>query len=92
MPDLRRLILLSVISVLASLSVTASALATTFSRTPPRSRSRSARAAWPYQSEIAVSGLIGPITDVNVTLSRRGHTNPDDIDVLMSRRAATTSC
>lgn len=37
----------------------------------------------PYPSEIAVSGLTGPITDVNVTLFKVGHINPDDIDVFL---------
>ena len=39
--------------------------------------------ASPYPSEIAVSGLIGPITDMSVTLHRFGHTYPADVDILL---------
>ncbi|MGH2663526.1 MAG: Calx-beta domain-containing protein [Actinomycetota bacterium] len=40
-------------------------------------------AASPYPSEIAVSGLSGPVTDVNVRLVGLTHTNPDDLDLLL---------
>ena len=72
LPDLRRLILLSVISVLASLAVTASASAATFFSNPTPTKipgsGSAGRAAPSFPSEITVSGLVGPITDVNVTL------------------------
>ncbi len=87
MPDLRRLILLSVVSVLASLAVTASASAATFFSNPTPikipSGSEDFGAAAPYPSGIAVSGLVGPITDVDVTLHRVGHTWPDDMDIVL---------
>ena len=39
--------------------------------------------ATPYPSAIAVSGLTGTITDVNVTLTGLSHTFPEDVDVLL---------
>ena len=39
--------------------------------------------AAPYPSEIAVSGLTGPIAGVAVTLHRFGHTLPGDVDILL---------
>jgi hypothetical protein len=37
----------------------------------------------PYPSTIAVSGLTGPITDVNVTIYGWSHTFPDDVGVFL---------
>ncbi len=37
----------------------------------------------PYPSTIAVSGVVGTITDLNVTFSGLSHTFPDDIDALL---------
>jgi len=84
MPDLRRLILLSVVSVLASLAVTASASAAElFTNSSPIKIPASGTfgVASPYPSEIAVSGMTGPVTEVNVTLHRVGHAFPADIAV-----------
>lgn len=39
--------------------------------------------ASPYPSDIVVSGVAGPMTDVKVTLFGVSHTFPDDIDVLL---------
>ncbi len=39
--------------------------------------------ATPYSSTIVASGLVGAITDVNVTLTNINHTFPDDIDILL---------
>lgn len=39
--------------------------------------------ASPYPSSVSVAGMPGPITDVNVTLHRFGHTFPTDVDVLL---------
>jgi len=39
--------------------------------------------ATPYPSTIAVSGLSGTTTDVNVTLTGLTHTWPDDLDILV---------
>ncbi|MCL5097165.1 MAG: hypothetical protein M1608_06505 [Candidatus Omnitrophica bacterium] len=40
-------------------------------------------AATPYPSTISVSGLVGTVSKVTVSLFRVNHTYPDDIDVLM---------
>jgi hypothetical protein len=40
--------------------------------------------ATPYPSTIEVSGLAGPVSDVNVTLNDFGHQFPADVDVLLS--------
>jgi subtilisin-like proprotein convertase family protein len=86
-PGLRGLILLCVLSVLASLAVTASASAATLFTNPtpikPPASSADFGPAAPYPSEIAVSGLVGPIANVAVTLHRVGHTRPDDLDILL---------
>lgn len=84
--DLRRLIMLSVLGVLASLSVTASASAATFFSNPTPMKIPASGASGPptpFPSQIAVSGLVGPISDVNVTLQGVGHTWPDDLDILL---------
>ena len=39
--------------------------------------------AFPYPSNIAVAGLGGMVSDVNVTLTNINHVNPDDIEALM---------
>ncbi len=39
--------------------------------------------ASPYPSPVVVSGMTGPITDVNVTLHRVGHSFPNDIRALL---------
>lgn len=44
---------------------------------------RESTSALPYPSEIAVSGMSGPITDVNVTLHRVGHRSPNRISVIL---------
>jgi subtilisin-like proprotein convertase family protein len=86
MPDLRGLILLSVVSALAALVlVAAPASADSFSNPTPIKipASGTSGPASPYPSQIAVSGMSGPITDVNVTLHRVGHTLPADMAVLL---------
>ncbi|MFM1768221.1 MAG: hypothetical protein RJA22_750 [Verrucomicrobiota bacterium] len=40
--------------------------------------------AIPYPSEITVSGLAGPVTNVSVTLHRFIHTYPADVDILLT--------
>lgn len=40
-------------------------------------------AATPYPSTASVAGVVGVVTDVNVTLLGLTHTNPDDIDVML---------
>ena len=39
--------------------------------------------ASPYPSSVTVDGMTGPITDVNVTLHRFGHTNPADVRMVL---------
>lgn len=41
-------------------------------------------AASPYPSPIAVSGLVGQISDVNVTFNDFTHSAPDDVDALVT--------
>jgi hypothetical protein len=87
LPNLRRLILLSVLCALASLAVSASASAASFFSNPtlikiPDAQNTDPYAA-PYPSEIAVSGFVGLISDVDVTLHRVGHTVPDNLSVLL---------
>ncbi len=88
MPDLRRLILLSVVSALAALllvAAPASATTQSFANQDPITipASGDIGAATPYPSSVVVSGITGPITDVNVTLHRVGHASPHDIGVLL---------
>jgi subtilisin-like proprotein convertase family protein len=83
MPDLRGLIVLSVVSAVAALLlVAAPASADSFSNPTPITVAGGGKAS-PYPSEIAVSGMTGPITDVNVILHRFGHTRPDAMDILL---------
>ncbi len=81
---LRRLILLSVLCVLASLAaaVTPASAAELFNNPAPITIPDSGPAS-PYPSEIAVSGMTGPIADMSVTLHRFGHTYPADVDILL---------
>jgi subtilisin-like proprotein convertase family protein len=91
-PDLRTLILLFVLCVLASLAVTASASAATLFTNPTLINipgSSTSGPASPYPSEIAVSGLTGPITNVAVTLHRFGHTSPAEVDILLVSPSGT---
>ena len=88
MPDLRRLILLSVVSALAALllvAAPASATTQSFANQGPIKipASGDIGAATPYPSAVVVSGMPGPITDVNLTLHGVGHTAPGDIGVLL---------
>ncbi len=51
--------------------------------TPPTTPTQSVQPFTPYPSSIAVTGLAGTITDVNVTLNGFTHVRPEDIDVLL---------
>ena len=80
-------ILLSVVLAIASLMLVAGpASAETFSNTTlikiPASGTGPGPAS-PYPSSVLVSGMSGPITDVNVTLHRVGHTSPHEIQILL---------
>lgn len=79
---------------LAMLVLAPAAGATTFSggglAVPAASSSDGAGVANPYPSTIAVSGLSGTVTDVNVTLDGLNHTFPDDLDVLLVGPAGQT--
>jgi subtilisin-like proprotein convertase family protein len=84
MPDLGGLILLSVVSAVAALllvAAPASAATQSFANQDPITIPAEG-AASPYPSSVVVSGITGPITDVNVTLHRVGHASPHDIGVL----------
>jgi subtilisin-like proprotein convertase family protein len=83
LPVLRRLILLSALCLLTSLAVTASTSAATLFTNTNQITIPDDGSASPYPSEISVSGLNGPITDVSVTLHRFGHADPDDVDILL---------
>jgi subtilisin-like proprotein convertase family protein len=82
-PVVHRLILLVAFCGLASLAVTASTSAATLFTNPSQITIPDDGSASPYPSEITVSGLNGPITDISVTLHRFGHADPDDADVLL---------
>ncbi len=41
------------------------------------------RAATPYPSNITVSGEVGVVSDVNVTITGLTHTRPDDVEILL---------
>ncbi|HEX8083258.1 MAG TPA: Calx-beta domain-containing protein [Solirubrobacteraceae bacterium] len=71
-----RRILAVAATVLAALLAAAPASAATFTN-------EGAAVAIPGDSAIPVSGLEGPITDVNVTLNGVAHTRPDDIDIIL---------
>jgi len=80
-------ILLSVVLAIASLMLVAGpASAETFSNTTlikiPASGTGPGPAS-PYPSSVLVSGMSGPITDVNVTLHRVGHTSPHELQILL---------
>jgi subtilisin-like proprotein convertase family protein len=47
--------------------------------------------ASPYPSELSVSGMRGPISDLKLTLHRFGHTNPRDVDILLASPDGATS-
>jgi subtilisin-like proprotein convertase family protein len=74
-----RLILLAPLCLVATSLVPAQ---TTFSNMDPITIN-DASTANPYPSTIAVSGLGGSITDVNVTLTNFNHQFPDDVGVLL---------
>ena len=72
-------------AALALVAVTPAATAATgtFANTSPITIADDTSAT-PYPSAIAVSGLAGPVSDVNVTLNDFGHGFPADVDVLLS--------
>ncbi len=83
LPDVRGLILLSVLCLLASLGAGASASAAELFTNPSPITISDGGPASPYHSEIAVSGLNGPITDMSITLHRFGHDFTGDADILL---------
>ena len=79
--------LIVVCVLLAAVVATGVALAVTFTNSGAISITDAVpkpTKATPYPSAIAVSGLAGTITDVNVTLNGLTHSAPDDIDVLVT--------
>ena len=78
-----RLAQVAVLCILgAGLFAAASARAATFTNTTPIVIPAVSDAA-PYPSPITVSGVPGPITDVNVKLNGYSHTSPSDIGVVL---------
>ncbi|MDR7364669.1 Ig-like domain repeat protein, partial [Nocardioides marmoribigeumensis] len=81
-------LLLAVAGVVA-LPISADAATVTFSNTSaiavndPAGVGTGPGVAGPYPSQIAVSGMTGTISDVNVTLSNVTDDYPDDLDVLL---------
>ena len=72
----------------ASLTLAASAHAVTFSNAAPiaisdASPTQVPSASTPYPAAIAVSGVVGPVTQVTATLHGFAHTCPTDVDVLL---------
>jgi hypothetical protein len=63
--------------------------ATTIAVPPPQGSSESA--GEPYPSTIAVSGLSGSVTDVNVTLCGLSATFPSDLDLVVKAPNGTTA-
>ena len=83
LPVVRRLILATVLCLIASLAVAVSASAdTSFTNTSPITIPSSGNAS-PYPSEINVGGLTGPITGISVTLHRFVHKFPSEVDILL---------
>lgn len=77
------MILVSVVSAVGALVlVAAPASADSFANPTPITMPNTAPSA-PYPSTVNVSGMPGPITDVNVTLHRVGHNVPLGIKVLL---------
>src|SRR5688572_30083478 len=82
----RRVCFAVIVMLVCTLSITAAlpALAATQTFSNPTSIAIPAIGnANPFPSTINVSGMLGNITDVNVTLSGFGHTFPSDVDVLL---------
>jgi hypothetical protein len=71
----------------ASLTLAASAHAVTFSNATPitinDATTQAPSASTPYPSPIALSGVIGTVTDVTATLHGFAHTCPTDVDMLL---------
>ena len=77
-------VLCTAAAVMAGLGLTAApaAAATVFSNTAPIALPDLSLAA-PYPSAITVTGLSGPIAEVEVTIFGFSHTYPDDVGVLL---------
>jgi subtilisin-like proprotein convertase family protein len=71
-----------------SLAVAPGAGAATFSNTTPLSIPASGNAS-SYPSGIAVSGIPGPVTDIDVSLNGVSHTSPVDIGVVLVAPSGT---
>ena len=84
------MILVSVVSAVGALVLVASpASADSFANPTPITMPNNNALSAPYPSTVNVSGMSGPITDVNVTLHRVGHTAPVASRSCSCRRAAT---
>jgi hypothetical protein len=77
------MVAVSAVLALAALAPVATAGSGTFANTGSITIADNTSAT-PYPSAIEVSGLAGPVSDVNVTLNDFGHQFPADVDVLLS--------
>jgi large repetitive protein len=72
----------ALLTFLLSMALATSASAATFSNPAAITIVDHADAS-PYPSDVAVSGLTGPIVDVNVTIKDYSHRFPDDVGVVL---------
>lgn len=79
-----RMTLTAVLSAVAAMIAAAGASAATFTNATPITAPSAAVGATPYPSTISVSGMSGPITDVNVRLHGFGGTLPDATGVVLA--------
>ena len=75
-------------AAIASLVLAPSALAASFSNASAIQLQDEAPAS-PYPSTVAVSGMVGEVTEVEVTLNGLTHTHLDDVGVVLEGPGAT---
>ena len=93
MTSLRRLLILAALA--SPLLAAAPAAADTFTNSAPIAipGTGSSGPASPYPSALRVTGMTGPVTDVNVTFHKTGHRFPREIRaVLVSPGGRVTDC
>lgn len=76
-------ILLAALAALALAAAPASADTQSFFNNTSLTIPKSGQASPLYPSPITVSGMTGPVTDVNLTMYRFGHSRPRDVQVLL---------
>ena len=86
-----RAVVASALIVAASARTPAQSFTSSAAVTIPRGQPAVTRGpADPYPSEIAVSGIAGPVPSVAVTLSNIAHSHPTDLDVLLESPSGRT--